>query len=189
GLNPHAIIIDELHKHKSRAVLDVLDTAMGSRRQPLLWIITTAGDDNPESVYAQERGYAENVVSGNFSDDEWLIYIATLDPEDRWDDPSCWIKANPNLNVSVKMDDLERQCRAAKNNPAKQIEFKRLRLNLRTASAAQLITGPLWDANSLGPFAPAELHGRRCFAGLDLSSKVDLSAWVKLFPPVESGER
>jgi len=189
GLNPHAVVIDELHKHRNRAVLDVLDTAMGSRRQPLLWIITTAGDDNPESVYAQERAYAENVVSGNFQDDEWLIYIATLDPGDRWDDPACWIKANPNLGVSVKLGDLTRQCRAAKNNPARQIEFKRLRLNVRTASATQYITGPIWDANSLGPFDPAELVGRRCFAGLDLSSKVDLSAWVKLFPPVDQGDR
>ena len=189
GLNPHGIVIDELHKHKTRAVLDVLDTAMGSRRQPLLWIITTAGDDNPETVYAQERAYAEHVVQGNFVDDEWLVYVATLDPEDRWDDPKVWIKANPNLGVSVKLDDLTRQCRAAKNNPAKQMEFKRLRLNLRTASATQYITGPLWDLNSGGPFDPAELHGRRCFGGLDLSSRIDLSAWVKLFPPVGEGER
>jgi phage terminase large subunit-like protein len=189
GLNPHAIIIDELHKHRNRAVLDVLDTAMGARRQPLMWIITTAGDDNPESVYAQERAYAENVVQGNFVDDEWLVYVATLDPTDRWDDQKVWIKANPNLGISVKLDDLQRQCRAAKNNPAKQMEFKRLRLNLRTPSATQMITGPMWDANSLGPFDPAELIGRRCFGGLDLSSKIDLSAWVKLFPPVELGER
>jgi phage terminase large subunit-like protein len=189
GLNPHAVIIDELHKHKNRAVFDVLDTAMGSRRQPLLWIITTAGDDNPESVYAQERAYAENVANGSFQDDEWFVYIATLDPEDRWDDPKVWIKANPNLHVSVKLGDLTRQCRAAKQNPAKQMEFKRLRCNVRTASSTQLISGPLWDQNSLGEFDPADLVGRRCFGGLDLSSKVDLSAWIKLFPPQEPGER
>lgn len=189
GLNPHAIIIDELHKHKNRSVLDVLDTAMGSRRQPLMWIITTAGDDNPESVYAQEHTYATNVVSRNFVDDEWFVYVSSIDSDDRWDDPKVWIKANPNLGVSVKLDDLTRQCRAAKHNPAKQQEFKRLRLNMRTASTSQLISGPLWDANSLGPFDPAEMHGRRCFAGLDLSSKIDLSAWIKLFPPIEQGER
>jgi phage terminase large subunit-like protein len=189
GLNPHAIIIDELHKHKNRAVLDVLDTAMGARRQPLMWIITTAGDDNPESVYAQEHTYAANVVAGNFEDDEWFVYIATLDAGDRWDDQTVWAKANPNLGISVKLGDLQRQCRAAKNNPAKQMEFKRLRLNMRTASASQLITGVVWDANTLGPFDPEELRGRRCFAGLDLSSRVDLSAWVKLFPPVADGER
>ena len=51
GLNPHCVLIDELHKHRTRALLDVMDTAVGARRQPLIWIITTAGDDNPESVY------------------------------------------------------------------------------------------------------------------------------------------
>jgi len=189
GLNPHAMIIDELHKHRNRAVLDVLDTAMGSRRQPLMWIITTAGDDSPESVYSQEHTYARNVVQKAFSDDEWFVYIATLDPEDQWDDPKAWIKANPNWGISVKPDDMHRQARAAKHNPAKQMEFKRLRLNMRTASATQLISGPLWDANSLGPFDPDTLRGRRCFAGLDLATKTDLAAYVKLFPPMDLGGR
>lgn len=189
GLNPHAIIIDELHKHRNRNVLDVLDTAMGSRRQPLMWIITTAGDDNPESVYAQEHTYARNVVQKSFVDDEWFVYIATLDDGDRWDDPKVWIKANPNLGVSVKLDDLTRQCRAAKFNPAKQMEFRRLRLNLRTPSSTQLISGAVWDANGLGQIDPDSLRGRRCFGGLDLATKTDLAAWVKLFPPVEPGER
>jgi phage terminase large subunit-like protein len=189
GLNPHAMVIDELHKHRTRAVLDVLDTAMGSRRQPLMWIITTAGDDSPESVYAQEHTYARNVVQKAFVDDEWFVYIATLDPEDRWDDPKVWIKANPNWGISVKPDDMHRQARAAKHNPAKQMEFKRLRLNMRTASSTQLISGPLWDANTLGPFDPDSLRGRRCFAGLDLATKTDLAAYVRLFPPLGLGER
>lgn len=189
GLNPHMIVVDELHKHKTRAVLDVLDTALGSRRQPLLWIITTAGDDNPETVYAQERAYAEAVLEGNFADDSWFIYIATLDKGDDWQDPKVWIKANPNLGVSVRMDDLKRQALAAKHNPAKQKEFQRLRLNLRTSSTTQAITAEMWDPNTGGPFDPAEMHGRSCFAGLDISSKIDLSAFVKLFPPLDHETR
>lgn len=185
GLNPHAVIVDELHKHKTRAVLDVLDTALGSRRNPLLWIITTAGDDNPESVYAQEHGYAISVLEGTFKDDAWFAYIATLDPMDRWDDPACWIKANPNLGISVKLEDLERQARGARASPAKRSEFLRLRLNVRQASTTQKITAELWDRNSRGPFDPATLYGRRCFGGLDLASKVDIGAWVKLFPPTD----
>ena len=108
GLNPHCLLIDELHKHKSRALLDVLDTAQGSRRQPLLWIITTAGDDAPESVYAQENDYATKVLEGTITDDNFFAFIATIDKEDRWDDPAAWAKANPNLGVSVKLDDLQR---------------------------------------------------------------------------------
>jgi phage terminase large subunit-like protein len=188
GLNPHFVVVDELHKHKTRAVLDVLDTALGSRRQPLLWIIITAGDDNPETVYAQERAYAEQVLEGTFVDDAWFCYIATLDPDDQWDDPSIWIKANPNLGISVKVDDLERQARAARGSPQRLLEFKRLRLNMRQSSAEQKIMAELWDSNTRGPFDPASMHGRKCYAGLDLASKIDIAAFVKLFPPLVDAE-
>jgi phage terminase large subunit-like protein len=189
GLNPHLVVVDELHRHKSRAVLDVLDTAVGSRRQPLLWIITTAGDDNPESVYAAENAYATQVLEGLVQDDSYFAYIATLDKGDRWDDPKNWIKANPNLHVSVKMNDLRRQALKASRSPPALIAFKRLRLNLRTSDATRAIDMEVWRKNSLGPFDPAELMARPFFGAIDLSSRVDLSAWVKLFPPIEGEER
>jgi phage terminase large subunit-like protein len=189
GLNPHIVLIDELHKHKSRAVLDVLDTALGSRRQPLLWIITTAGDDDPESVYAQENDYAVKVLEGVLEDDSFFAFITTIDKADRWDDPKAWAKANPNLGISVKLDDLKRQALKAKNSPSAQAAFKRLRLNVRTASAGSYINMDLWARNGPACFDPAILHGRRCFGGLDLSSKIDISAFVKLFPPIEGEER
>lgn len=188
GLNPHCVLVDEVHKHKSRALLDVMDTALGARRQPLLWQITTAGDDSPESVYAQENDYAIKVLEGVVEDDAYFAFIATIDAEDRWDDPKAWAKANPNLGVSVKMDDLERQAAKARNSPAGQDAFKRLRLNVRTASASKFISMPVWNSNTSGRFDPATLYGRRCFAAMDLSSKVDLSAFVLMFPPLP-GER
>jgi phage terminase large subunit-like protein len=202
GLNPSLVLIDELHKHKSRAVLDVLDTALGSRRQPLLWIITTAGDDSPESVYAQENDYAVKVLERvvNEADaDSAFVYITTVDADDRWDDPKAWAKANPNLGISVKLDDLKRQAAKAKNSPGALVEFKRLRLNLRTAAADRFIDAEVWRRNTLCPpemlpgvyRAQLEswLKGRRFFGALDLSSKVDLSAWIKLFPPVDGDDR
>lgn len=189
GLNPHAVLVDELHKHKSRALLDVLDTALGARRQPLLWIITTAGDDDPESVYAQENAYAVQVLEGVVADDSWFVFIATIDKGDRWDDPIAWAKANPNLGISVKLEDLERQARKASKSPSAKAAFMRLRLNVRSASAQRYIDMDVWARNGQGRFDPAELRGRKCYGGLDLSSKVDLSALVKLFPPADAGER
>lgn len=188
GLNPHCVLVDELHKHRSRALLDVMDTALGARRQPLLWEITTAGDDNPESVYAQENDYAIKVLEGVVADDSYFAFITTLDKGDRWDDPKAWAKANPNLGISVKLDDLHRQASKAKASPPALASFLRLRLNVRTASADRAIDMDVWAANSKGPFDPASLHGRRFYGGLDLSSKTDLTAWVKLFPP-PPGER
>lgn len=185
GLNPHCVLVDELHKHRSRALLDVMDTALGSRRQPLLWAITTAGDDNPESVYAQENDYAIKVLENVVQDDTHFAFISTIDKADRWDDPKAWARANPNLGVSVKLDDLQRQAAKAKNSPPSLAAFLRLRLNVRTASADRAIDMEVWARNSAGPFDPASLHGRRFYAGLDLSSKTDLTAWVKLFPPID----
>lgn len=202
GLNPHVILIDELHKHRTRAVLDVLDTAMGSRRQPLLWVITTAGDDAPESVYAQENDYACRVLEGTIAPadcDSHFAFITTLDAGDRWDDPKVWVKANPNLGISVKFDDLVRQANKAKLSPGALVEFKRLRLNMRTAASDRFIDMDIWARNSLRPKEMADtvyraemlahLEGRPFFGGLDLSSKTDLSAWVKLYPPKLAGER
>lgn len=189
GLNPHCVLVDELHKHKTRALLDVLDTALGARRQPLLIIITTAGDDSPESVYAQENDYAIKVLEGTVEDDATFAYIATIDKGDKWDDPAVWEKANPNLGVSVKFDDLERQAKKAAKSPAAQSAFKRLRLNVRTSSAERAIDMEVWAKNGGARIDPADLRGRKCWGGLDLSSKIDISAWVKLFEPDEPGGR
>jgi phage terminase large subunit-like protein len=187
GLNPHCVLIDELHRHRNRALFDVLDTALGSRRQPLLWIITTAGDDSPESVYASENDYAQKVLDGLVEDDSHFAYIATLDKGDRWDDPTKWIKANPNLGVSVKMDDLERQAQKAAKEPAAQVAFKRLRLNIRTSDTAKAFEQNMWERNSRGRFDPDKLEDKRCWGGLDLSSKIDISAFIKLFAPDGDG--
>jgi len=189
GLNPHCVLVDELHKHKTRALLDVLDTALGARRQPLLWIITTAGDDSPESVYAQENDYATKVLEGTIEDDATFAFIATIDKGDRWDDPAVWAKANPNLGISVKFDDLERQANKAKKSPAALSAFMRLRLNVRTSSAERAIDMEVWARNGGKRFDPAEMKHRKCWAGLDLSSKIDISAFVKLFEPEEAGGR
>lgn len=189
GLNPSAVIIDELHKHKNRGVLDVLDTAQGARRQPLLWVITTAGDDNPETVYAEENDYATKVLEGTIEDDGYFAFIAAADDPKKWDDPLEWAKANPNLGVSVRLAYIEQQARQAKGSPARLVTFKRLHLNIRGSSTVRPIPAELWNANTKSAIDLAFLRGRPCYVGADLSTRIDLSAAVKLFPPVAEGER
>ena len=190
GLNPHGVIVDEVHRHKSSALLDVLDTALGSRRQPLMWMITTAGDDDPESVYAQQNHYAQQILDGVLVDDEQFCFITSIDKTDRWDDPVAWAKANPNLGVSVKVDYLRSQANKAKSLPTAKVAFMRMHLNVRTADTTKAIDAETWAANGCGFIPPASLEGRECFMALDLSSKLDLSAQVRLFPPAPmSSER
>lgn len=188
GLNPSCLLIDELHKHKNRGLLDVLDTAQGARWQPLLWIITTAGDDSPESVYAAENDYAVKVLEGTIEDDNLFAFITSIDKGDRWDDPKAWAKANPGLGVSVQFDDLERQAKKAQKSPPAQNAFKRLRLNVRTAGAERAVDMDVWRSNSriaAKKFDFGALDRGRCWGGVDLSSKIDLSAYVKIFEPLE----
>ena len=185
GLNVHGALIDELHAHKTRDVVDVLETATGARRQPLHLEITTAGYDR-ESVCWEHHQYSVQVLEGTVEDDTWFAFIAAMDEGDAWDDPAAWAKANPNYGVSVKPDDLARKCEKAKRMPAAQNGFLRLHLDVWTQQSDRWIDLSLWDENAGEIMGPAELEamlaGRACLGGLDLSSVSDLTAWLAVFP-------
>lgn len=186
GLNPHCAIGDEIHAHRSRAVYDVIETAMGARRQPLHWLITTRGS-NRSGICGEVDDYSIKVLKGEVQDDSWFAYIACLDEDDEWDDPDCWAKANPNLGISVKLDDLERLALKAKHAPSAQNEFRRKRCNLWTEAEERWLDYQAWK-NCGGPFDAAALHGMPCYGGLDLSGSQDLTALVLIFPS-PAGER
>lgn len=199
GLNVHGAIIDELHAHKTRAIVDVLETATGARRQPLQWEITTAGFDR-HTICWEHHDYSIKVLEGIFEDDTWFAYIAAIDPcehgrsdgphddcpgGDDWRNPKCWPKANPNLGVSVKLDDLERKRDKAVQVPTAQNAFLQKHLNVWTEQHVRWLPLNDWDACSNAPLDIKSLEGRDCFGGLDLSTKIDLTAFVLLFPPDE----
>lgn len=181
GLNPHGVIVDELHAHRNRDLLDVLETAMGARRQPLMFMITTAGYSR-SSVCWEMHEYSRKLLEGNVEDDSFFAYVAGCDPGDDWTNPSTWAKANPNLNVSVKLDYLRRECEQAKQIPSKQNAFRRLHLDDWTEQRDRWIDLEAWDACSTA-VDPGELSGRRCYVGIDLSSSRDVTAAVAYFPP------
>jgi len=184
GLNVHGALIDEVHAHRTRDLIDVLETATGARRQPLTVYITTAGYDR-KSVCWELHEYSRQVLEGTIQDDTWFAYIATIDDEDDWKDPAVWPKANPNLGVSVKADDLERKCEKAKQLPAALNAFMRLHLNVWTQQSDRWISRELWMENE-GPRKHYEIEAackrRPCHGGLDLSSVSDITAWVMAFP-------
>ena len=180
GLNPHGTIIDELHAHRDRKLVDVLETAMGAREQPVIWYITTAGIAG-ESIYTETSDYARSVVEGTVEDDEWLVYIAWLDGGDDWTDPAVYIKSNPALGVTVQLEELIRERDRALKMPGRQNTFKRLRLNMRTEQAERWMDMDLWDACG-EPFDADELLGRPCYAALDLASRRDFTALPLVFP-------
>jgi phage terminase large subunit-like protein len=189
GLNPHGVIIDELHAHRDRGVYDVLDTAMGARRQPMLVMITTAGVYEPESIGWQQHQHAINVLEGTLDDDGFFAFIAAADPEDDWQDPATWRKANPNIGVSVKESHLATQAKKASQQPSFLNTFLRLHLNRWTQQRDRWIRIEDWNACEEAALSPAEYRAREmswegqpCWGGLDLSTKLDLSALQLVFP-------
>lgn len=181
GLNAHGHISDELHAHSNRHVYDVVATSMGARRQPLNFAITTAGLYEPESIGWQMHEHARQVLDGVVEDDTFFAFIAAADDGDSWEDPETWVKANPNLGVSVKLDYLESECERAKATPSYLNTFKRYHLNIWTQQRDVWIPIERWNACDR-VVDEAALLGLPCTAGLDLSTKLDITALVLAFP-------
>lgn len=182
GLKLSGAIIDELHAHKTRGVWDVLVTATGSRRQPLIVAITTAGLGGKPTICREQHDYGERVLQGIVEDDSYFFYIATIDEGDKWTDEKVWIKANPGLGTIKKWDAIREDFKQAKENPAFQNTFRRYHLNEWTQQETRWMDLRRWDATA-GIVLPEKLKGRLCYGGLDLANKIDIAALTLLFPP------
>lgn len=179
GLNIHAAIVDELHAHKNRAMWDVLETATGARRQPLIFAITTAGDDIAGIGYEQNT-YTQRVLERIVSDDSYFGITYTIDEGDNWLDEHAWRKAIPALGVSVKLDELREMAARAKEMPSAKMAFLAKRLNVWVAGDVDAVPMELWN-RAAAPVDLDALRGVPCWIGLDLASKSDLAAVVAVF--------
>ena len=179
GYNTHLAVIDELHAQPNRDLVDVLATSTGARRQPMIIHVTTADFDR-DSICNEKLDYAEKVRDGVMEDESFfpVIYAASLD--DDWCDPKVWARVNPNLDVSLSREYLERECKRAQENPSYENTFKRLHLNVRTEQAVRWIQLAAWDACDR-TITEEELVGHLCYSGLDLASTGDIAAHVMAF--------
>jgi phage terminase large subunit-like protein len=188
GLNPHGHICDELHAHKTRGMWDVMITAMGSRRQPLTSVITTAGVYDPESIGWLQHKHAIDVLEGTLEDDEFFAIVFSIDEGDDWRDPTVWQKANPNLGVSVKPEYLASMADTAAKQPSFLNTFLRLHLNVWTQQVERWLSVEQWEKSDTSltreQYAGREtgLEGQECYGGLDLATKLDLCALALYFP-------
>jgi phage terminase large subunit-like protein len=151
GLNPHMILVDEFHAHPDRSLLEVTDSAIGSRSQAMIYIITTAGF-NVQSPCYYERDYVIKVLEGSVEDDTYFGVIYTLDRDentgeliDDWKDPAVWIKANPNYGVSLYKKDMKRMCNKAANDPAAVNNFLTKRMNVWTTQVTRFFNMEKWN--------------------------------------------
>ena len=178
GFNVSAAIYDELHAMKSgdaESLYQVLETATGSRREPLMIAITTSGYDTTSECYKM-YSYAKRVEEGSVKDEAFLPVIYEADIEDDIQSPDTWAKCNPNYGVSLKEDYMQREALKAATLPSYENLFRRLHLNQWTGSDTRWISDELWTSCSTS-IDEQILEEYPCWGGLDLASVRDLTAF------------
>ncbi len=187
GHNPHLVTLDEFHAHKDRGLFNVMRSAFGARKQPLMWIITTAGSDINGPCY-EERAFATKVLEGTIVADHYFVIIFTLDRAEDYgdgrkvgDDPfdeTKWCKANPLLGAAVQLSELRQYAIEAKSNPAAEGEFKTKRLNIWIGALSAWLNVTQWNLCGDPSLTLDDFAGLDCYIGADLSNVDDLSALV-----------
>jgi phage terminase large subunit-like protein len=168
-------VCDEIASHRTSQVYDVLLTAMGKRRHPLLASISTATANN-SGVGRSLWNYAARVLEGRQTDARLFALIHSADDtDDIWDERT-WIKANPNWGVSVQPDAVRAIARQARNNPVQESAFKTRHLNLWVGADDALFSMRAWRLCKREGMTPADFRGWRCDIAVDLAAKTDLAA-------------
>ncbi|MFG2147530.1 terminase large subunit [Streptomyces sp. NPDC048696] len=177
GLNVSGAIVDEVHVHKRRDLIDAIETGTGARDQPLVVFITTADEGTEGSIYDEKHVYTRRCADDVISDPGHYGVIWAAEEGDDPYDETTWRKANPGLGVSPSLAYMRREANKAKSTPSYFPTFCRLSLNRRMRSSSRWLPLPVWDANA-GAVDEKRFRYRRAWGGVDLSAVSDLSAWV-----------
>ncbi|MGI6449029.1 MAG: terminase large subunit [Desulfitobacteriia bacterium] len=188
GLNVHGVIFDELHAQPNRQLYDVMTKGSGdARKQPLFFLITTAGTDR-HSICYEVHQKAVDILRGKRIDPTFYPVIYGIDDDDDWTDEKNWYKANPSLGHTIDIDKVRIAFQSAKENPAEENLFRQLRLNQWVKQSVRWMPMHHWEKCSF-PVDIEKLKGRECYGGLDLSSSVDITAFVLVFPPTHEDKK
>jgi len=185
GLNPHFAVVDEYHAHKTDMLYNVLKSATGARRQPMIFTITTAGFDKTSPCFLMRRTYID-VLLGIKKQENTFVMIYSADEGDDWKDPKTWAKSNPNIGVSISAEYLEEEFKSALNRGgSEEVNFKTKNLNQWVDAPTVWIQDEKVRKCSHGT-TDADLVGQTCYAGLDLASHVDINALALYFPELKA---
>ncbi len=181
GANLHFVCVDELHVHKTPDLVETLETGTGSRRQPLMAIITTADSGKQNTIYARKREYVEQLARGAFADPSTYGVVWAADPDADPFAESTMMSANPGYGISPTRSYMQSAAAQAQQSPADLAKYQRLHLGLRTKQETKYIELDVWDRNR-GLVDEQQLAGKQAFGGLDLASTSDLCALSWVFP-------
>ena len=188
GFSISGLVFDEIHTQPNRQLYDVLTKYSSDARQnPLHFIITTAGNDR-HSIAFELHTKAIDIIEGRRVDPTFYPVVYGLKDDEDWEDEANWYKVNPSLGYTVDIERLRDAYREAKQNPADEITFKWLRMNMWVSSTTSWIPDAIFMKGN-EPIDMRMLEGRDCYAGLDLSSTGDITALVLMFPPRDADEK
>jgi phage terminase large subunit-like protein len=183
GFNPQCAVIDEYHAHKSSEILDVLQSGMGARSQPLTMIITTAGFELQNPCYSVEYKYISQIIDPNnpIDNEEYFVMVNELDKDDDIKNEENWEKANPIVcSYEGGINYLRGELKAALDVPEKMRNFltKNMNVWVNMRAGGYLDTSKWAICKDEIP----DLSGLECYAGVDLSKKIDLTSAYFVFP-------
>lgn len=183
GANVHCGLIDEIHVHKNRDLIDALDSGTGGREQPLIFYTTTANDGNEQSIYGELHKRALGLASGLIADPSTYVVIWCAD---HGDDPfaeETIRKANPNYPISPSKAYIDRKIKKAQDTPTWLPTYKRLHLNIAGAAAEAAWPGAeQWPTQgNAGMVDEAKLKGKQAWGGVVATYASDLTAIAWLF--------
>lgn len=179
GIRPYCALIDEVHEHSDNSVIEMMRAGTKGNQEALIFEITNSGFDK-KTVCGQEHDFSTQILKGDAQNDAWFAFIAGLDEaDDPFEDETCWVKANPNLGVSIQLPFIREQVQEAKGMPSKEGLVRRLHFCQWTESESSAIPRKLWMSCEKEVDADAMLAaGYPCFGGLDLSRTRDLTAFT-----------
>lgn len=180
GQSPYLAITDEYHEHPTSEQVDSMYTGMGARQQPLQLIITTAGVDI-SGPCKELDDYTRKVLDGTLVDETLFAIHYTIDEGDDWEDWAVWRKANPNLGVSVSEDFLQAKLAEAKQRVSQQNITRTKHLNQWVSAGSAWMNMVIFRKGLDENLRLEDFRGEPCYVGIDLASKIDITARVLLF--------
>jgi phage terminase large subunit-like protein len=180
GANPSCALVDEYHEHASSDLHDTMVTGMGSRRQGLTIVITTAGTNTAGPCYITEKD-CEKLLDGFIENDSLFCVMYSADEGDDWKSIEAQKKANPNYGVSVFPAYLAKQLRDAMQSPHKQFIYKTKHLDLWGNTLNGYFNMDAWAHCLDASLTLDEFKGQACWMGNDLAAQIDLASRIKIF--------
>lgn len=172
GLNIRLAIADESAAITDQNLFEVVSSSMGAQKSPQFVHITTGQAGAQSNPFYGLLDYAKKVLDGVIDDERLFTLAYSIDPGDEWDDESCWIKANPNLGISVKLEFLRDEAAVAAEMPSARANFRIKYLNEFITTSEAWLSSTMWERCATGSLDKS----LPLYVGLDMGATSDLTA-------------